>query len=326
MRDEIDLWVTTYPKKPGHKDGSYKGARAAQIVRRDVSSAIEREIPNLQRIIVKGSAGDRDWTHTPWVALLDKTVTTTTQEEYYVVYLLSLGCERLYLTIAQGCTQLYKQSGKAAARDELQRRASIMKSRLKGRYLRLRPLQIRLGTHSWRGELYEPGVVVGVEYDTRNLPNDDDLRKDLKEALSLYRHLSASGGWSRDDEIMTEARDERGAQTLEQAKRYRQHRSIERQAGHSKEVKKQQGTICKGCGKDMADVYGDVAKGLIDAHHLTPLATLEEGDVAMFDPINDFAVLCPNCHRVIHRMDDPSDLNALKDLVIPYRAPVVGDS
>ena len=184
-------------------------------------------------MIIKGSAGDRDWTHTPWVALLDKAVTTTTREEYYVVYLLSRGCDRLYLTIAQGCTDLYEQSGKTATREELLRRASIMRSRLKGRCKRLKPIEVRLETSSWRGELYEPSVVVGVEYRANNLPSEDNLRNDLAEALCSYRHLNASGGWSPDDEIMNEARAERGSETLEQAKRYRQHRSIERQVSHS---------------------------------------------------------------------------------------------
>jgi 5-methylcytosine-specific restriction protein A len=319
VRDELLNWVTTYPRQPGYRDGSFASAHAAEIVKYSVPGAIKRDIGNLGGIDVQGSAGQGDWTHTPWVALLDNAVTTTTQEGYYVVYLMSLGCERLYLTIAQGCTELKKRSSDAAASGELLRRASQMRSRVAPLARRLQPLKISLGTPSWRGKLYEPSVVVGVEYDTGNLPTEENLRKDLEEALSLYRHLRASGGWAADDEIMNEAREERGSQTLDQAKRYRQHRSIERQAAHAKEVKRRQGTVCKGCGNDMADVYGEIAEGLIDAHHLTPLSSLQDGEVAHFDPIEDFAVLCPNCHRVIHRMDDPSDLRALRETMMPYR-------
>ncbi|HMG48853.1 MAG TPA: DUF3578 domain-containing protein [Allosphingosinicella sp.] len=315
MRDQIQEWVTTYPKKPGYRDGSYAGARAAEVVRHDVPDAIRRDIANLGGIIVKGSAGDRDWTHTPWVALLDKAVTTTTKEGYYVVYLLSLGCERLYLTIAQGCTELKERSGIRTARAELLRRASLMRSRLEGRARRLRPINISLGTDSWRGKLYEPSVVVGVEYETASLPCEDDLRRDVEEALSLYRHLRMAGGWSADDEIMFEAQEDRGSETLEQAKRYRQHRTIERQRGHSDKVKAALGTVCMGCRADLGDRYGDVAKGLIDAHHLIPLSSLGEGEIARFDPRKDFAVLCPNCHRVVHRMDDPSDIAKLRRIL-----------
>lgn len=315
MRDQLKDWVTNYPKVPGYRDGTFARSSQAQLLKRQLPDAIRRAIPNLGSVIVEGSAGKGDWTHTPWVALLDQAVTTTVQEGYYIVYLLSLGCERLYLTIAQGCTELKNRAGIPEAREELQRRASQMHSRVHGRARRLRPLEIVLGTASWRGQLYEPSVVVGVEYDPQNIPSEDDLRKDLEEALSLYRHLRMSGGWSPDDEIMTEARDERGAQTLKQAKLYRQHRGIERQASHSQVVKRLQGTICRGCSKDMADRYGEVAQGLIDAHHLTPLSKLEDGQVAHFNAKTDFAVLCPNCHRVIHRMPDVSDVVGLRALV-----------
>jgi 5-methylcytosine-specific restriction protein A len=319
VRDELIEWVTTYPAKPGYRDGTFAGSPQAQLLKYRLPAAIRDAIPDLGGVIVEGSAGKGDWTHTPWVALLDQAVTTTVEEGYYIVYLLSLGCERLFLTIGQGCTELKERSGIPKSKEELERRAGQMRSRVRGRARRLRPLNIRLGTGSWRGQLYEPGVVVGVEYQTSSLPSEADLRQDLEEALSLYRHLSMLGGWSPDDEIMTEAREERGSQTLEQAKRYRQHRRIERQPSHSKKVKKALGTRCMGCRVELSERYGPDAAGVIDAHHLTPLETLSDGEVVQFDPAADFAVLCPNCHRVIHRMGDPSDLNALREIVIPYR-------
>lgn len=315
MRDELNEWVTTYPARPGYRDGTFEGAAQARLVKYGLPDAIRQAIPDLGDVVVEGSAGKGGWTDTPWVALLDQAVTTTVQEGYYIVYLLSLGCERLYLTIAQGCTELKNRSGIPAAREELQRRASTMRSRVLSRAKRLAPINMTLGAGSWRGQLYEPGVVVGVEYQPDNLPSEADLRRDLLEALSLYRHLRMSGGWSADDEIMTEGRDEHGSQTLRQAKLYRQHRTIERQAGHSKEVKRRQGTICNGCDRDLADRYGRVAQGLIDAHHLTPLSALEEGEIVHFHPVKDFAVLCPNCHRVIHRMPDVSDVAGLRALI-----------
>lgn len=307
--------MRTYPARPGYRDGTFEGSAQARLVKYGVPDAIGQAIPDLGGVVVEGSAGKGGWTDTPWVALLDQAVTTTVQEGYYIVYLLSLGCERLYLTIAQGCTELKDRSGILAARDELQRRASLMRSRVLSRADRLQPIHMTLGANSWRGKLYQPGIVLGVEYQTDSLPSEAELRKDLAEALVLYRHLRISGGWSADDEIMVEAREERGSQTLAQAKIYRQHRAIERQSSHSKEVKKCQGTRCKGCDKDMADVYGEVAQGLIDAHHLTPLSRLAEGTIAHFDPIADFAVLCPNCHRVIHRLADPSDLDSLREII-----------
>jgi predicted HNH restriction endonuclease len=40
------------------------------------------------------------------------------------------------------------------------------------------------------------------------------------------------------------------------------------------------------------------------------------GGVAVtYDVAADFAVLCANCHRMIHKSDDPSDLNKFRDMV-----------
>ena len=315
MRDELVEWVATYPRQPGHRDKSFAGSPVCDLVKRRIPAAIREAIPDLSCILVRGSAGKGTWAHTPWVALLDQRVTTTVEEGYYIVYLLSLGAERLYLTIAQGCTDLKEGSGERAAREELRRRANRMQGRIRGSAKRLRPLAMDLSANYWRARLYEAGVVAGVEYETNSLPSEADVVADVQEALSLYRQIHLLGGGAADDEIMAEARDERGTQTLEQAKRYRQHRSVERQASHSKKVKKLLGTRCMGCGVELSERYGPSAAGVIDAHHLTPLESLPDGAVVQFDPKSDFAVLCPNCHRVIHRLDDPSDLGRLREMV-----------
>jgi 5-methylcytosine-specific restriction enzyme A len=53
----------------------------------------------------------------------------------------------------------------------------------------------------------------------------------------------------------------------------------------------------------------------IEAHHLRPIATLEEGVSVKYDVAADFAVLCSNCHRMIHRFPDPSDLGKFRSII-----------
>jgi 5-methylcytosine-specific restriction protein A len=62
--------------------------------------------------------------------------------------------------------------------------------------------------------------------------------------------------------------------------------------------------------------YGDLGKGFIEAHRLRPIATLEEGTPVKYDVAADFAVLCSNCHRMIHRFSNPSDLVAFRSTSI----------
>lgn len=314
MRDELLSWMHTYPREPTWRDGTFARAPAVGIVTREVPDAIRRSLGGeAGRYMVQGSAGKGDWTHTPWVAVLDPSETSTVEEGIYVVYLLSKGCDRLYLTLNQGCTTLKDESGIPAARAELARRSAIMRSRVRSD--RLRDSAIDLNTKVWRADLYEHGSVLAATYPREDMPSDNELVQDLKAALRIYRVLLNNGGWAADDQIVSEAVEDLGVTLLAQAKQYRRHRQIERNPAHSKRVKHLQGSTCKGCDRNPEEFYGTVGAGLVDAHHLHPLSALGEGEVVLFDPLKDFAVLCPNCHRVIHRLENPGDLTALRRLV-----------
>ena len=61
--------------------------------------------------------------------------------------------------------------------------------------------------------------------------------------------------------------------------------------------------------------YGELGRDFIEAHHLRPISLLEEGTAVSYDIATDFAVLCSNCHRMIHRTTDPSDLEGFRRLI-----------
>lgn len=157
--------------------------------------------------------------------------------------------------------------------------------------------------------------MAAVRYPAANIPSDEELVRDLAEAMTAYDALIREGTWIADDDILSDVADENPAVTLAEAKRYRQHRRIERASGTSKRVKDTLGTTCMACDVVMGEVYGEVAAGYIEAHHLKPLSSYADGASFTLDPRRDFAVLCPNCHRVIHRMEDTSDLAGLRALV-----------
>ena len=47
-----------------------------------------------------------------------------------------------------------------------------------------------------------------------------------------------------------------------------------------------------------AEVYGDLGASYIEAHHRQPLSSLDEPR----PPTSaDFAMVCANCHRMLHR-------------------------
>ncbi|MEO1920574.1 MAG: DUF3578 domain-containing protein [Sphingomonadaceae bacterium] len=316
VRKVFQQFVSEFPREPVTRDGSFGGHPLHDIVERKLVEAVSDALGSrAKQYDIRGSIGQGDWTQTPWVVLLDPAVTTEVGRNYYVVYLLSHGADRLYLAIAQGCTSLKDTVGIPKAKEALRRRASVMRARVQPHASRLSPLNMDLNVapRVWRGKLYEAGCVLAKQYDCSNLPPEEVMVFDLAEALDLYGILRKEGGWTADDDIVEEATEDEIPDTgLEQVKRYRQHRTIERDSGHSKEVKKRQGTRCSACALEMSEVYGVAAEGIADAHHLTPLGSLDDGAVVTFDPIKDFAVLCPSCHRAIHRMEDPSDIEALK--------------
>ena len=68
--------------------------------------------------------------------------------------------------------------------------------------------------------------------------------------------------------------------------------------------------VCEACGFDFEQTYGDRGRGYIECHHVQPLHVTGERETR----ISDLALLCSNCHRMIHRKPPwptPSQLRKL---------------
>lgn len=58
---------------------------------------------------------------------------------------------------------------------------------------------------------------------------------------------------------------------------------------------------CTACGFDFEATYGALGRDFIEGHHTRPLATLtREQDTR----VSDIALVCSNCHRMLHRRPD----------------------
>jgi ribosomal protein L44E len=66
-----------------------------------------------------------------------------------------------------------------------------------------------------------------------------------------------------------------------------------------KYFKKRNGRLhCEVCGFDFGRKYGSRGRDYIEAHHKIPLSELEENVTLT---VNDVAMVCSNCHRMLHR-------------------------
>ncbi len=54
---------------------------------------------------------------------------------------------------------------------------------------------------------------------------------------------------------------------------------------------------CEACGFDFEASYGSRGSGYIECHHIKPVSDLRPGDKTK---LSDLALLCSNCHRMVH--------------------------
>ena len=60
------------------------------------------------------------------------------------------------------------------------------------------------------------------------------------------------------------------------------------------------GATCQACGMKFEAVYGEIGKGYIEVHHLSPISQTDGTHTV--DPKTDLVPLCANCHAMIHRL------------------------
>lgn len=159
----------------GHKMGSF--------VRNEMTTEIT-SLPFIDhsQYVVTGSVGQGNWAAVPWLAIMNKDITTSTQRGYYIVYLFSEDMERLYLTLAQGVTETTKeemQKIKEEIREQIHMSQKVKKDD-----------EIFLGTSS-KAKGYANSTAAYIAYDVNKMPSEKELIEDLEEMLRYYEGFIA---------------------------------------------------------------------------------------------------------------------------------------
>jgi predicted HNH restriction endonuclease len=142
---------------------------------------------------------------------------------------------------------------------------------------------------------------------------------DLKRRVVRFRLIaSAKGvvaerdGWGNErkidwrfvkSEMMRVASDDDESAFPEGKKKYALHRSRERDCALTRRAKRKRfeetGKLeCEVCKFDFSLVYGQHGEGFIEAHHRVLVSQL---DGKVRTKLNDLALVCSNCHRMLHR-------------------------
>jgi 5-methylcytosine-specific restriction protein A len=69
---------------------------------------------------------------------------------------------------------------------------------------------------------------------------------------------------------------------------------------------------CEVCGFDFAEFYGKLGEGFAECHHRTPLAEIEAPKETA---LSDLAIVCSNCHSMIHRGESITTVEQLRQRI-----------
>lgn len=93
---------------------------------------------------------------------------------------------------------------------------------------------------------------------------------------------------------------------------HRRERNPKLVAEKKRQAESSGGLICEACGFDYATRYGGRGEGFMECHHLRPLSELAGPTKTK---LSDLALVCANCHRMIHRQRPWLSLDELRELL-----------
>jgi 5-methylcytosine-specific restriction protein A len=162
-------------------------------VNHDIPAQIKHELAISDEYRVYGSCGTGAWAETPWVAILNKSITKSTHDGYYIVLLFDTKQQILHLALGVGWTQFQDDSSLADA----QTRASNY-----GIYLSKKLSNMPAGFHtglidlSAEGQLtkgYEYAQIISKQYSADQI-NDSEILQDIRDLLATYEELMKVAG------------------------------------------------------------------------------------------------------------------------------------
>jgi 5-methylcytosine-specific restriction protein A len=295
------LEVVPQPRTGPHID---KTDRLWSLVTDELQNQIAAFVDDDVSFKTQGSAGQGNWCQTPWVSVFDRLITESATRGFYLVYLIRSDGERVYLSLNQGTTAVFRTTGAGEYERVLEACASAYVGYLE--HQDLSGLSIgRIDLGGGRPPLtpgYEAGNIVALSYQRDAIPTDAQLELDLQRLLGLYRQLVRAR-----DEVEADEDPELppNLKTHTERRHWRWHRRAEgRNRRAVRDAKRFHGYECRVCGVDYQALYGKAGERCVDAHHVTPFSKLEEGPTPL-NPKTDFVIVDASCHRLIHSRAEP---------------------
>lgn len=289
----------------------YAGSDFANFVRHDIAIEAKKHLLYLPYDLkVKASVGAGNWAAVPWLAFFDPLITESATKGFYVVYLVNAQTEEIYLSLNQGTTAAYQSFGEKRGREYLKRTAIEICERIPEFAEKFESDPIDLGSTEALPAGYMAGHAFGRKYAASKI--DKSLfYADFETMIAAYSALVDRGGTTPTENLMEQAE----STSIEESRRYVLSRRIERAPNVRVPVLKAKGAVCEACRLDPQIQYnfiGPLKSTPLDVHHSKPIRELAEGESRRYKIPDDFLVLCPTCHRMIHKQLDTSDIDLLR--------------
>ena len=180
-----------------YRDGTKKvdsDTKIYEILIKDIPKTIKNFLNRDEDLMVQGSMGRGNKTDYPWVSILNKDITRSTQEGLYVVYLFRSDMKGFYLTLSQGITNFEKKYGKDKYK-YLEKVSNYFKQEFnKNIKFSKDPIDLN-ATRGSRGYGYEKSTIISKYYESNNF-TEEELFSDLSDMIDaydlIYQHMQDS--------------------------------------------------------------------------------------------------------------------------------------
>ena len=277
------------------KNNNFTNNELANYIRNKPKKLIKELLPS-EDYVIKASAGQTKWADVPWIVVFNKNETDGVQEGVYVAYLFSEDMKRVYLALMHGVEKEFKREGRKYAMQKINAKTADIRAnyRLEGFYS---DNNVHLASKG-RGAAYSKAIIYHKTYFASHFPSNNELIKDLMKILSFYDNLLMELN------VLTEGIDfSKFVGKIEEGKKIlRTHFIRERNQKlilKAKQIRKQEkGELrCEVCDISFEEVYGERGQNFIEGHHKKPISKMKDAEKTL---ISDIALICANCHRMIH--------------------------
>lgn len=159
---------------------------------------LTKQIPNIlyrvfdsSKYVIKGSIGKGLQTRSPWVAIMDREITETTQKGVYIVFLMRTDFKGVFIAIGQGTTVEGSFGVRTNSKDNKQRTAQNRdKLQLKNTYLQENDDVDVADKH------YKESLIYSCPWDLSTTENKSEILEEYERAYQKYKVISSSNGTS----------------------------------------------------------------------------------------------------------------------------------